>query len=94
MDITTILETLTPISLGYFIIGALVGYLLRVYSSNFRSKRPSRYETTKTDATVKRFANLDESNEPAFELPDSVLKTLTPSRLSRAGFDENINEFQ
>ena len=94
MDITTILETVTPISLGYFFIGGLVGYLLRVYSSNFRSKRPSRYETTKSDTSVKRFANLDDSNVPAFDLPDSVLKTLTPNRLSRAGVDENINEFQ
>ncbi|MBK8816580.1 MAG: hypothetical protein IPN42_14240 [Methylococcaceae bacterium] len=94
MDITTILETVTPISLSYFFIGGLAGYLLRVYSSNFRSKRPGRYQTTKTDASVKRFASLDDSNVPAFELPDSVLKTLTPSRLSGAGIDENINEFQ
>jgi hypothetical protein len=89
MDITTILETVTVTSLSYFLVGSVVGYLFRAYLSSFRSKRPSRYEK----ASVNRSAILAETNEPSFELPDAVLKTLTPRRLSSVTIDENINEF-
>jgi hypothetical protein len=92
MDITTILETVTTTSLSYFFIGSVLGYLLKGFLSSFRSKRPSRYETTKADAS-KRTEIMAETNEPSFELPDSILKTLTPRRLSSVTIDENINEF-
>lgn len=80
MDIATIFETVTPISLAYFFFGSLTGYILRANLSNFRGKKQGRYGSTRPDNSTKQPTILSEADEPPFELPDSVLKTLIPSR--------------
>lgn len=94
MDLSTILETVTATTLCYFFAGSVVGYFLRVNLSRFNGKRPGRYESKKTERSDKRMAVMTEFNEPPFDLPDSVLKTLTPRRLGSVSVDSNGSEFQ
>jgi hypothetical protein len=71
MELETLLTTATPTALAYFIVGGVIGYLLRMYQPAFRNNRPGRYGTKKSDAT-KRTASLAELNEPTFALPKSL----------------------
>lgn len=92
MDITTIIETITPTTVAYFLVGGLAGFILRSFTFTFGRKRPGRYELVKSNSAAKRSVFQSDLNDPAFELPDSVLKTLTANRLSGVGIDDNVNE--
>lgn len=94
MDLSIILETVTVTSLYYFFAGSIVGYFLRVNLSRFNGKRPGRYASKKTELPDKRMAVMTEFNEPPFELPDAVLKTLSTRRLGSVSVDPIGNEFQ
>jgi hypothetical protein len=88
-----ILATITPTSLGYFFLGALVGYLFHVYQAAYPGKRTGRYDTKKSGSSPRRSTILASLQEPTFELPDSVLKTLGPDRMAGMSMEGNGNEF-
>lgn len=94
MDWATILVFLTENPLCLFVLGVAVGYLLRLFISEQKGKRRGRYQTIKADFSPKRAALTDDEQGPAFDLPDSVLKTLTPSRYGNIAIDQNANEWQ
>lgn len=89
MDVAGIFEIITTNPLCYFVLGVVAGYLLRVYLIESRGKRLSRYDTKKF-SSAKRPAKSSELNEPSFDLPDGVLKTLHPQQLR---LDQNGNDF-
>ena len=71
MIIDTFFEIMNTYPAGYFILGIIVGYFLHGlvasgFSSKTRGKRPSRYDSKKTDTTIKRPSVVAESSEPFF----------------------------
>jgi hypothetical protein len=71
MTIDTFFEIMNTYPAGYFVLGVFVGYFLHGlmangFSSKTRGKRPSRYESKKTDSTIKRPNVVAESSEPFF----------------------------
>ncbi|ESS73590.1 hypothetical protein MGMO_15c00110 [Methyloglobulus morosus KoM1] len=71
MTIDTFFEFINTYPACYFVLGLMVGYFLHGlvingFSSKTRSKRPSRYESKKTDSTIKRSNVVTESSEPFF----------------------------
>lgn len=97
MDINTFLDIFNAHPAWYFIAGFVAGYLLhgiiiQVFASAFRGKKPSRYQSNKSDAQAKRSTAATELHEPSFDLPEAVAKSLTPRRLSGISFDQHGNE--
>jgi hypothetical protein len=97
MDINTFLDIFNAHPSWYFIAGFVAGYLLhgfimQAFASAFRSKKPNRYQSNKSDAPLKRSTAAGEVHEPSFDLPEAVANSLTPRRLSGISFDQHGNE--
>jgi hypothetical protein len=97
MDIVTLLGLIKTNPACYFVAGIVLGYFLRGFVSNgffseFRSKRPSRYQSKKLGSPVKRTGIAAELNEPAFDWTDAAAKTITARRLGRNALDQHGNE--
>ncbi len=90
MDVAGIFEIIITNPLCYFVLGAVAGYFLRVYLIESRAKRLSRYDTKKFSGAAKRPAKSYELNEPSFDLPDGVLRSLAPQQLK---LEQNGNDF-
>ncbi|MEQ1543771.1 hypothetical protein [Methyloglobulus sp.] len=99
MDINTILEIIKTNPACYFIAGLALGYFLRGFVlhgsvSDFRGKRPSRYQPKKADVSVKRASATADANEPSFEWADSTVNAFTSRRLGSISLDQHGKEFQ
>jgi hypothetical protein len=97
MGIDTVLEIINTYPAMYFIVGLVMGYFLRGLVSNrfvsiFGNKKPGRYQSIKTDTSVKRSTVISDLQEPPFDLPDAVVKSLTPQRVGGIIFDQPNNE--
>lgn len=99
MDIDTIFEIIKSNPACYFVTGVVLGYFLRGFVlhgfvAESRSKRPSRYQTKKADAPVKRASVVGNSAEPSFDLSDMTVKAFTSQRIGSISLDQQGNEFQ
>jgi hypothetical protein len=99
MDILTFFEVIKTNPVCHFVAGIVLGYVLRGFVlhgfvPDFRSKRPSRYQTKKADASVKRASIVTDSSEPSFEWADSTVKAFTSQRIGSISLDQHGNEFQ
>jgi hypothetical protein len=97
MDFDAFLEIINTYPALYFIAGLVVGYFLHgIVANGFLSlssnKKTSRYQSQKSDAAAKRPTTITELQEPSFDLPEAVVKTLTPRRISSIAFDQHGNE--
>jgi len=97
MDVNTLLDTFNAHPSGYFIGGFIVGFVMHGFvmqavTAAFRNKKPSRYQGIITNASAKRSSAVSELQEPSFDLPEAVAKTLTPGHLNGLGFDQHRNE--
>lgn len=98
MDVNTIFEIIKTNPACYFVAGIVLGYFLRGFVCNgfvsdFRSKRPSRYQTKKGSPSVKRANIVASSNEPSFEWTDATVKAFTSQRIGSISLDQHGNEF-
>jgi hypothetical protein len=96
MEIDTFFEIINAYPALYFVAGLIVGYFLHGvaangFSSLSSNKKPSRYQSKKSDA-AKRPTTITELQEPSFDLPEAVANTLTPRRISGIAFDQHGNE--
>jgi hypothetical protein len=99
MDISTFFETIKTNPACFLIAGIVLGYVLRGFVlhgivSDFRSKRPNRYQTKKVDSSIKRPTVVADSNEPSFEWSDATVKAFTSQRIGSISLDQHGNEFQ
>lgn len=97
MDIVTFLESVKTNPACYFVAGIVLGYFLRGFvlygfASEFRGKRPSRYQNKKVDSPVKRPGIAAELNEPAFDWTDVAVKTIRPRRMGSHALGQHGNE--
>ncbi len=97
MDIDTFFEIINDNPILYFIAGLVVGYLLhglvmKGFASAFRNKKPSRYQSKKGDASVKRTNAVVELNEPSFDWPDVAVKKVAPRQFASISLDHHSNE--
>jgi hypothetical protein len=88
MDISIIVEILKNNPGSYFVVGLVLGYLLRVYISDYRVKRHGRYQSTKADGYEKRTALKSALKEPSFEWADAAANSLAPSKLGGISLDQ------
>jgi hypothetical protein len=96
MEIDTVLEIINTHPILYFTAGLVVGYLLHMivskgFSSTFRNKKPSRYQSKKGDSSVKRASAIVELNEPSFDWPDAAVKTMKPPQFISLSLDQHGN---
>lgn len=96
MDITVLIEFIKTNPLCYFVGGIAVGYYLRVYLTDYRIKRPSRYQSKKFGSSVKRSNSVDDLNlsEPSFGWSDVTEKAIKPQTLSKIALDQSRNSLQ
>ena len=100
MDIETIFEIIKTNPACYFVAGIVLGYFLRGFVlhgfvSESRSKRPSRYQSKKADASSVKWASaVADSAEPSFDLSDVTVKAFTSQRIGSISLDQHGSEFQ
>jgi hypothetical protein len=101
MEIDTFIEIINANPACYFVVGLILGYFLRgTFShgvvSEFRNKRPSRYQTKKIDP-VKRSSIVADLAEPSFDWSDAAAKTIIARQKQKLGsnipLESQINEF-
>lgn len=97
MDIVTFLESVKTNPACYFVAGIVLGYFLRGFvlngfTSEFRGKRPSRYQSKRISPPVKRPGIAAELKEPAFDWTDAAVKTIRPRGLGSNALDQHGNE--
>jgi hypothetical protein len=96
MEIVAFYETINNYPFCYFVIGLVIGYFLRGFVlhgfSKFRNKKPSRYQGKNSDVSLKRSAPTTELQEPSFDLPNAIVKSITSRQFSSLPIDQHGNE--
>jgi len=96
MDIVAFYETINNNPSCYFVMGLVIGYFLRGFVlhgfSKFRNKKPSRYQGKTSDRSLKKSTPTAELQEPSFDLPNAIVKSITSRQFSSLPIDQHGNE--
>ncbi len=89
MDIPTFSELVIGNPAVLFVVGLIFGYWLRMFQSNYRFKKPKRYQQVRVDLTVKPAVMAEKLKEPSFEWSDTVVQTFTKRPLNTIQIDQS-----